>query len=286
MRRSVGVAILAILVGVALWYRYGQDEPAPLERPLAGEARMQRPEAPASELMVSEPTWSAAPAGEQPGAEPGMLLREPRPPTDAPLPPLADSDAPVRQALTEALGASIDALLAPKDLVRHLVVTLDHLDGDPVRTDFWPVRNVPEQPQVLARDTEQANPATFLWDADNAKRYRPYVMVIEAAEPATVARLYAHYYPLLQDAYTELGYPGRSFHARLLAVIDHLLATPQAPYPFVLKRAKVLYEFADPRLEALSWGQKTLIRIGPENRAVVEGKLRALRRALFNNSLE
>jgi hypothetical protein len=41
-----------------------------------------------------------------------------------------------------------------------------------------------------------------------------------------------------------------------------------------------MYEFADPELEALSAGQKVLIRIGPENAALIKAKLRDLRREL------
>jgi hypothetical protein len=40
---------------------------------------------------------------------------------------------------------------------------------------------------------------------------------------------------------------------------------------------KVLYEFADPALEALPSGQKILLRMGPENAARVKAKLREIR---------
>jgi hypothetical protein len=42
----------------------------------------------------------------------------------------------------------------------------------------------------------------------------------------------------------------------------------------------VTYKYADPKLEALSSGQKLLIRMGPENETAVKAKLRELRAAL------
>ena len=101
--------------------------------------------------------------------------------------------------------------------------------------------------------------------------------LVAAADPAQAADVYARYYPLLQEAYQDLGYPARQFHARLLEVIDHLLATPEVQTPIRLVRPHVLYKYADPDLEARSAGQKALIRMGPEHMAVLKDKLRALR---------
>ena len=39
----------------------------------------------------------------------------------------------------------------------------------------------------------------------------------------------------------------------------------------------MLYTFADPKLEALPAGEKLLLRMGPDNAAVVKGKLKELR---------
>jgi hypothetical protein len=63
-------------------------------------------------------------------------------------------------------------------------------------------------------------------------------------------------------------------------VIDHLLATPEAPGPIRLAQPKVLYEFADPALEELSAGQKMMLRIGKGNRERIKAKLREIRAAI------
>ena len=50
--------------------------------------------------------------------------------------------------------------------------------------------------------------------------------------------------------------------------------------PIALVQPGVQYQYADPKLEQLSAGQKAMIRMGSANAAVVKEKLRALRAAL------
>src|SRR5688572_31376737 len=91
---------------------------------------------------------------------------------------------------------------------------------------------------------------------------------------------YARYYPLFQESYENLGHPPQHFNDRLVEVIDHLLETPTVRDPISLARPNVLYEFADPKLESLSAGQKLLIRMGSANADRIKDKLRELRAAL------
>ena len=113
--------------------------------------------------------------------------------------------------------------------------------------------------------------------AANYARYTPFIHLVETTDPKTLATVYFHLYPLFQQAYEDLGYPGRFFNDRLVEVIDHLLATPEVKGPIRLVQPKVLYEFADPDLEALSAGQKAMLRLGPVNAARVKAKLQAIR---------
>ena len=96
--------------------------------------------------------------------------------------------------------------------------------------------------------------------------------------------VYVHFYPLFQQEYEELGYPGKYFNDRLVQVIDHLLAAPEVQGTVLLTQPKVLYQFADPKLEELSAGQKILVRMGGENAAKVKAKLREIRSALVPNA--
>jgi len=50
--------------------------------------------------------------------------------------------------------------------------------------------------------------------------------------------------------------------------------------PMRMTRPWVHYEFADPELEALSAGQKLMVRVGPVNESRLKARLRAFRTAL------
>lgn len=190
-----------------------------------------------------------------------------------PLPPLADSDAPVREDLETLLGdGTLPDFLVPKRLIEHTVVTIDNLDREAVPLRHWPVEHVSGQPAV-----EAGEDGTHYLTADNAARYDAYVDTLTAVDAAPLADLYVRYYPLFQQAYEDMGYPDRYFNDRLVEVIDHLLATPAVEYPIPVVRPDVLWEFKDPDLEERSWGQKTLIRMGPGHMATVKAELRALR---------
>ena len=103
---------------------------------------------------------------------------------------------------------------------------------------------------------------------------------VEAVDVKRVVAVYARFYPLFQQAYVELGYPDGYFNNRLVQVIDHLLEAPVVEGPVKLVVRRVLPEYADPALESESAGRKILLRIGPENAAVVKARLRVLRKEL------
>jgi len=100
---------------------------------------------------------------------------------------------------------------------------------------------------------------------------------VQAADVKSLAALYRRLYPLFQQAYEDLGYPGKYFNDRLVEVIDHLLETPEIAAPIPLEQPRVFYTYADASLEARSAGQKLLIRMGPANARIVKAKLRELR---------
>lgn len=219
-----------------------------------------------------------APDGGQPEAVPEPtpdFVAEAPPEALAPLPALDESDEAARSALAD-LGSEtlVEDYLAPDSIVRKVVTTIDSLSRDQL---WMKVRAVPAiQGRLLVTET---NGDLYLAPA-NFDRYKPLALLLSEVDAAALAAAYRRHYPLLQQAYEELGYPGRQFHNRVLEVIDHLLATPDVQDPIRLERPHVLYKYADPRLEALSSGQKMLIRIGPDNTGIVRSKLIEFRTAL------
>jgi hypothetical protein len=190
----------------------------------------------------------------------------------ASLPPLADSDGAVGVAIAALVHSpSLPDLFYPDRLVRRWVATIDNLPREQVAVEVRAMR--PPDGPLATRGEEPA----LVIAPDNSARYARYMALLAAIDAGEAAALYRRFYPLLQQAYEDLGYPGQYFNDRAVAVIDHLLATPEVAGTIALVHPSVMYKFADTRLEKLSAGQKALLRIGPENAAAVRAKLRALR---------
>jgi hypothetical protein len=117
----------------------------------------------------------------------------------------------------------------------------------------------------------------FVLGPDNYQRYDALVAMLSDADVDSVVAMYRRFYPLFQESYERLGYPDAYFNDRLIEVIDHLLATPERQGPVKLVRPHVLYRFADPGLEALSSGEKLLLRMGNEHALQVKQVLREFR---------
>jgi hypothetical protein len=221
--------------------------------------------------VAEPPPVAQAPATPQAAPEPE---HHPVPPsTDTkPLPALNESDAPLAEDLEGVFGKkSLDQLLVPDQLVRHIVVTVDNLPRTKVAVEQRPVKATSGETVTVA------NGDTITLSADNYARYAGLIKIIQNANTEQLGALYLRYYPLFQQAYEDLGYPGMYFNDRLVQVIDHLLATPDLRGPIELRQGKVFYEYADPALESRSAGQKLLMRMGPDNAAVIKKKLRELK---------
>ena len=193
-----------------------------------------------------------------------------------PLPALAESDPFFRNILAQVFGPDIDSLLATDGLVSRFVATIDSIPARQIPRRIWPINSRLEDFRV----TPAATAGEFYPATENSARYNLLVDLVTGVDAATFAAMYTRVYPLLQEAYAGLGYPDAYFNDRLVGVIDHLLTTPAPAEPILLVRPHVLYQYADPELEALSGGQKMLIRMGSENAAKLKAQLRALRSEL------
>lgn len=192
--------------------------------------------------------------------------------SSAPLPPLSGSDAAMQESLSGIFGRSLDQYLVPKDVIRHIVATVDNLPRKKMSTQMWPLQPTAGQPVI------DGTGESLVLSDDNFSRYAPLMTIVRNTDTTQVAALYKRFYPLFQQAYTELGYPDGYFNNRLVEVIDHLLQTPDVAGPIRLTQPGMFYQYADPKLEELSSGQKLLIRMGSSNAAALKLKLRELRR--------
>ncbi|MDY6948462.1 MAG: DUF3014 domain-containing protein [Pseudomonadota bacterium] len=244
--------VVAVAIGAALYYGRSHRQ---AEQQAGQPPAMTVPEAP--------------PAAESPVRNP---LGETPPPQ--PLPALSDSDPSMQESLSSVFGKALEPFLVPKNIVRHTVVTIDNLPRKKTAVQMWPV--TPIGGELIASGNEEE----LTLSAENFARYDRLIKILQSTDAAQIATLYKQYYPLFQESYVSLGYPNGYFNDRLVEVIDHLLATPDVNGPIRLTRPSVNFEYADPQLENLSSGQKTLIRMGSANAAIVKDKLRELRQVI------
>jgi hypothetical protein len=191
------------------------------------------------------------------------------------LPSLNQSDASVREGL-EALSPDNDLTrwLISEELLRKFVVTVDNVakGSFPRKHSFL----APIPAPFRAYEWEHR----YWLDEHSFRRYDFYAELFSAIDPDAASALYQHYYPLLQQAYAELGYSKHSFHQALIRAVDQVLDSPVIEGPIELVRPAVFYKFADPNIEALPDLFKQMLRMGPTNRNRVVNKLSALRSRL------
>jgi hypothetical protein len=275
VNRAYGIAFFLLLAagGGLLWWRHQRSAadvaatPAPTIAPAAPPPTAAPPAAPA----IRHPL-PAAPAGG--------------------LPSLDSSDSYVENALVELLGRKkIREFLHLDGAVRRFVATVDNLATGDAPASLWPVQGTAGRFETEPRD------GGLTIGVRNGERYAPFVRFADGIDARRVVALYLRVYPLLQQAYEDLGYPGKSFNDRVVEVIDSLLATPTPAGPIAVKRFAAdggasrgasrgalrgasgggLYVYADPALEASPAGQKILLRMGRDNAAPLTAKLREIR---------
>lgn len=256
----VMLGVLALIAGgVALYFLWpGVKAPAPVAAPAVTPPQA----VPQAEPGIRHPVENIS------GAADATQLA-------SPLPQLDDSDALAKDAIaTIQNGDTWIRLLVPDGIVRHVVATVDGLPQKTLALQARPIRS------ASGTMLTSANAGGTAIAADNAARYAAYVSAAEAIDTSRLTGFYVRLYPLLQQAYVELGYPKGYFNDRVIVVIDHLLAAPEPPPPVYVTQPRIVYEFADPALEELSAGQKAMVRVGLDNERRLKAKLRAIRSAL------
>jgi hypothetical protein len=264
MKKVISAIVIIVLLGIAALTGYNWWQQQHQQSEVVTE--------------VAPPPIAAEPVTVPPAAEtPPPILHPiaPPPAPTEPLPTVQDSDQALGQALSDVVGASSwRALFFPDLLIRHIVATVDNLPRHEAPSKMWPLH--PAGSWLATKGTE----GSLTLDPANAKRYAPYMAVVQQISVDKLVTVYRQFYALFQQAYVELGYPDAYFNDRLVVAIDDMLAAPEPQGPIELIQNKVRYQFADADLESRSAGQKIMLRIGVENARIVKAKLRKLRAAI------
>lgn len=249
------IALLVLVVGAGLYW-YGRPQPEALPSP---------------PVAAPEPAASV----EAPARYPPPAPSAPATPGEPALPSLDASDDDALFALIGLIGnENVRDWLYKEHLIERIVATVDALPRAKVAQRVWPLRPVPGNFTVADADQRQVMASA------NAERYGLYVRAFDALDTQASVALYRRWYPLFQSAYRQLGYPRGNFHDRLIEVIDHLLAAPEATDDTAVAFDGQLWRFVDPSLESASIGHKLMLRLGSAQERTVKLKLRRFRVAL------
>lgn len=250
-RPIVFIAIAVVVIaGLVYWFlQRGQPEPevAVLSPPPIVEVT--EPEPPEdSEAEVTPP--SRPEVAERPA--------DPTPPP-VKLPPLDRSDSDVIDFLLDASDGSFQAWLIQEHLIRKFVRAMNALEEGKLVSQYRPFNN-PDTPFIATGEGE-----AWQINTENYSRYTPYLESLEQVGPERLAEIYQRYYPLLEQAYEELGVKKGDFKEVTIRALTRITKAPTPPQDATLARPSVTFRFSAAEFEQRSPVEKLLFRMGPEN---------------------
>lgn len=195
------------------------------------------------------------------------------------LPNLDASDQFIRDRLV-LLSEKRDLVvwLTTDDILRRSASYLDGLARGVILSNIFPLSS-PEGEFSTHRDEQ-----TIWLNAGNYERYDNTVSVISSLDMDLAAQIFHLTRPLLEGAFSELGYRPRQMDGIILTALDQIMSTPVIFEPIQLSRDSVNFKFFDSKLESLTPLQKQLVRAGPENTRRLQKQAKLLRTALMTPS--
>lgn len=262
-----GTLIAAIIIVAVLFKAQNQPEYDP--------ELIAIPDKPVAEVVIQAPVVPEA-------VIPEAVEPEPEPPTSSvstppPLPKLDNSDDFIRERLLLISNKPEFAKwVKTDDLLRRTASYADGLSNGVLLSKIFPL-SAPE-----GKFATHSSDGTIWLNAGNYERYDRTINTLISLPMDSMAKMFHFTRPLLENAFSEMGYNPRQMDGIILQAIDVILATPIVAEPIRLTRDSVVYKFADPALESLLPLQKQLLRTGPENTKRIQQQAKALREALLN----
>jgi len=259
-----------ILVAVALWqFSGGKIEKRPID---SSELLKQEPVMPASlttqeqeedEELIELPLTVAVEDIEPIEQEVTIIL-----------PKLDESDDWLQAKLPDLTWRNeLLPLLITDDIIRRFVVFTDNFAQGQLAYEhslfIQPKEKFSVDEQSINVDSEQN---VWGWDSKTSKRFDLYVDLLRSVDSTTLVNWYIDMKPLIDEAYSELGYE-EDFTHTLQDAITRVLDMDLPKSTMDVTRTSVMYKYQDPQLEALEDSDKLLLRIGKENLLIIKSVL-------------
>ena len=220
---------------------------------------------PEPEPELAEPIESTpAPAPETPVIEEAPVQA----PVQEPLPKLDESDDEVRDAVADIpLGNAGQQYLMSSNVIERGTSMVYLLVQGEVPYKLLPIAR-PKEAFPIADDGTQVTVS-----AEGFARYDALAQWLTSLDVEALAAALARFTPLFREAWSYYGEEAEAFDFAVISALDMVAGTPEvdlAGARLVRKEAVWLYE--DPAIEGLPAIQKQVLRMGPDNAAIVKDK--------------
>ena len=264
------VAVVIIVAIAAITYFYQRSTPEPITVVTTPE--------PITETQIEETI--EAPIVETELVEPAALVEEATieetpeivPVPEKVLPALDESDSWIREKLpTVTWRKELLKLIIDDDMIRRFVVFTDNFAKGTLAYEHSLL--IKPTTTFSAQENQLNGETTLVWDESVSKRFGVYVELLRSIDNDLLIQWYSELKPLINEAYSELGYPDEEFTDVFQEAITRVLDMEIPKEPPVLVRPSVMYKYQDSDIEALSDADKLLLRLGKDNLLVIKSVL-------------
>ena len=208
-----------------------------------------------------------------------------------PLPLLDESDNWLKLKLPEITWRKeLLQLIIDEDMIRRFVVFTDNFAQGNLAYDHSPFvlpkgKFFPDKSSTSFEQTSQSTEGATIkqnvwqWSERSSERFSLYIELLRSMDSDSLVQWYTEVKPLIDEAYSELGYDD-DFTQVLQDAITRVLDMEVPKSPMKLIQPSVVYKFADPQLEALPATEKLLLRLGKDNLLVMKSVLLELHEKL------
>lgn len=208
-----------------------------------------------------------------------------------PLPLLDESDNWLKLKLPEITWRKeLLQLIIDEDMIRRFVVFTDNFAQGNLAYDHSPFvlpkgKFFPDKSSTSFEQTSQSTEGATIkqnvwqWSERSSERFSLYIELLRSMDSDSLVQWYLEVKPLIDEAYSELGYDD-DFTQVLQDAITRVLDMEVPKSPMKLIQPSVVYKFADPQLEALPATDKLLLRLGKDNLLVMKSVLLELHEKL------
>ena len=280
------IILVTIAIGIAWQFTGDKTEPVVIDEPV-----LIVEEIPEIVEVIAEPIIETP--------EVVTVVEEVIEPVENTLPLLDESDDWLKIKLPEITWRKeLLKLIIDEDMIRRFVVFTDNFAQGIIAYEHSPfilpnakfspdIESVSLQEKPLqtnsldssVKGTSQVKQNVWQWNENSSRRFSSYVDLLRSMDSESLVQWYSEIKPLIDEAYSELGYED-DFTNTLQDAITRVLDMELPKSSMTLIRPSVMYQFADPELEALPDTDKLLLRLGRDNLLVMKSVLLELHEKL------